>query len=75
MLSSFFVCFFFFKKISENTKHFSKEFLFIFINVTLDLETVTDFIFLGPKLLQMVTETKKLRHLLLERKTMTNLAY
>ena len=50
MLSSFFVCFFFFKKISENTKHFSKEFLFIFINVTLDLETVTDFIFLGPKI-------------------------
>ena len=35
--------------------------------------TVTDFIFWVPKSLQMVTAALKLRHLLLERKAMTNL--
>ena len=35
--------------------------------------TVTDFIFWVPKSLQMVTSAMKLRHLLLERKVMTNL--
>ena len=37
------------------------------------METVTDFIFLAPKSLQMVTAAVKLRHLLLGRKAMTNL--
>ena len=38
------------------------------------METVRDFIFGGtPKSLQMVTTDMKLRHLLLERKAMTNL--
>ena len=37
------------------------------------METVSDFIFLGSKLLQMVTAVMKLRHLLFERKVMTNL--
>ena len=37
------------------------------------METVTDFIVWAPKLLQMVTAAMKLRHLLLERKAMTNL--
>ena len=31
------------------------------------METVTDFIFLGSKILQMVTAAMKLRHLLLEK--------
>ena len=35
--------------------------------------TVTDFIFWVPKSLQMVTSAMKLRHLLLERKVVTNL--
>ena len=38
-----------------------------------NLETVSDFIFLAPESLQMVTAARKLRHLLLERKVMTNL--
>ena len=37
------------------------------------VETVSDFIFLAPKSLQMVTAAMKLRHLLLGRKVMTNL--
>ena len=37
------------------------------------VETVTDFIFLAPKSLQMVTAAIKLKHLLLGRKVMTNL--
>ena len=37
------------------------------------MDTVRDFIFLAPKSLQMVTAVMKLRHLLLERKAMTNL--
>ena len=37
------------------------------------VETVTDFILGGPKSLQMVTVSMKLRPLLLERKFMTNL--
>ena len=37
------------------------------------METVTDFIFWAPKSLQMVTEAMNKRHLLLERKAMTNL--
>ena len=37
------------------------------------VETVADFISWGPKSLQMVTAAKKLRHLLLGRKAMTNL--
>ena len=37
------------------------------------VETVTNFIFLAPKSLQMVTAAMKLRHLLLGRKVMTNL--
>ena len=37
------------------------------------VDTMVDFIFLGPKSLQMVTEAMKLRHLLLRRKAMTNL--
>ena len=37
------------------------------------LETVTDFISLAPKSVQMVTAAMKLRHLLLGRKAMTNL--
>ena len=37
------------------------------------METVTDFIFLAPKSLQMVTAAMKLRRLLLGRKAMTNL--
>ena len=37
------------------------------------METVTNFIFLGSKSLQMVTTTMKLRCLLLRRKAMTNL--
>ena len=37
------------------------------------METVTDFIFLAPKSLWMVTEAMKLRHLLLGRKVMTNI--
>ena len=37
------------------------------------METVTDFILGGPKSLQMVTVSMKLRPLLLERKFMTNL--
>ena len=35
------------------------------------VETVTNFIFLAPKSLQMVTAAMKLRHLLLGRKAMT----
>ena len=37
------------------------------------METVTDFIFLAPKSLQMVTAAMKLRRLLLGRKAVTNL--
>ena len=37
------------------------------------METVTDFLFLAPKSLQMVTVAMKLRRLLLERKAMTTL--
>ena len=37
------------------------------------IETVTDFIILGSKSLQMVTAAMKLRRLLLGRKAMTNL--
>ena len=37
------------------------------------VETVTDFIFLGSKITVNGTATTKLRHLLLERKAMTNL--
>ena len=37
------------------------------------METVADFIWGAPKSLQMVTAAMKLRHLLLERKVMTNL--
>ena len=37
------------------------------------VETVTDFIFWGSKILQMVTAAMKLRRLLLGRKVMTNL--
>ena len=37
------------------------------------METVRDFILGAPKSLQVVTEAMKLRHLLLERKTVTNL--
>ena len=37
------------------------------------VETVADFVFLGPKSLQMVTAAMKLRHLLLGRKVMTKL--
>ena len=37
------------------------------------VETVTDFAFLGPKSLQMVTAAMKLRHMLLGRKATTNL--
>ena len=37
------------------------------------VETVRDFIFWAPKSLQMVTAAMKLRCLLLERKTMTNI--
>ena len=37
------------------------------------VETVTDFISLAPKSVQMVTAAMKLRHLLLGRKAMTNL--
>ena len=37
------------------------------------VETVSDFIFLGSKSLQMMTAAMKLRHLLLGRKVMTNL--
>ena len=38
------------------------------------METVADFIFLGSKIpLSMVTVATKLRHLLLERKAVTNL--
>ena len=37
------------------------------------VETVTDFIFLAPKSLQMVIGAMKLKHLLLGRKVMTNL--
>ena len=39
------------------------------------VETVADFIFLGSKSLQMVIVAMKLRHLLLGRKVMTNLAH
>ena len=39
----------------------------------IDGETVTDLIFGAPKSLQMVTAAKKLRHLLLKRKAMTDL--
>ena len=39
------------------------------------MEPVTDFIFLAPKSLQTMTASMKLRHLLLGRKAMTNLAY
>ena len=40
------------------------------------METVADFIYQAPKSLQMVTAAMKLkRHLLLGRKTMTNLTY
>ena len=39
----------------------------------IDGETVTDFILGAPKSLQIVTAAMKLRHLLLGRKTMTNL--
>ena len=38
----------------------------------IDGETVTDFILGAPKSLQIATAAMKLRHLLLERKTMTN---
>ena len=38
----------------------------------IDGETVTDFILGAPKSLQIVTAAMKLRHLLLGRKTMTN---
>ena len=37
------------------------------------METVTDFIFWAPKSLQMVIASMKLRHLLFERKVLTNL--
>ena len=37
------------------------------------VETVSDFIFLDSKILQMVIAAMKLRHLLLGRKVMTNL--
>ena len=37
------------------------------------MEIMTDFIFLPPKSLQMVTAARKLRHLFLGRKAMTNL--
>ena len=37
------------------------------------METVRDFIFGAPKSLQVVTTARKLRHLLLGRKVMTNL--
>ena len=37
------------------------------------METVTDFIFLGSKTLQLVTAAIKLRRLILGRKAMTNL--
>ena len=37
------------------------------------METVTDFIFGGSKIMQMVTAAMKLRRLLLGRKAMTNL--
>ena len=37
------------------------------------METVTDFIFGGSKIMQMVTAAVKLRRLLLGRKAMTNL--
>ena len=37
------------------------------------VETVSDFIFLGSKIMQMVTAAMKLRHLLLGGKAMTNL--
>ena len=37
------------------------------------VETVSDFIFWGSKILQMVTAAMKLRRLLLGRKVMTNL--
>ena len=37
------------------------------------MKIVTDFIFWAPKSLQMVTEAMNKRHLLLERKAMTNL--
>ena len=37
------------------------------------VETATDFIFGGSKIIQMVTAAMKLRHLLLGRKAMTNL--
>ena len=37
------------------------------------METVSDFIFWAPKSLQLVTAAMKLRHLLLERKAITNL--
>ena len=37
------------------------------------METVTDFIFGASKLLQIVTEAMKLRHLFLGRKVMTYL--
>ena len=37
------------------------------------MKIVTDFIFGAPKSLQMVTEAMNKRHLLLERKAMTNL--
>ena len=40
----------------------------------IDVETVVDFILGAPKSLQMVTAAMKLRHLLLGRKAMTNLA-
>ena len=39
----------------------------------IDGETVTDFILGAPKSLQIATAAMKLRHLLLERKTVTNL--
>ena len=39
------------------------------------VETVTDLIFWAPKSLQMVTIAMIKRHLLLGRKSMTNLAY
>ena len=39
----------------------------------IDGETVTDYFFLAPKSLQMVTAAMKQRCLLLERKAMTNL--
>ena len=40
----------------------------------IDGETMSDFIWGAPKSLQMVIAAMKLRHLLLGRKTMTNLA-